>query len=308
MNLPSPVFDLLCAEDLLASQDAILRAPAPLTGAPPLSAEQSQALLDWIFAHESKQPVLSDWLDFLRRSRSRFAAVAQQMGRWNSESSHSLGHDKWSVGWGGDALLPHANALYALKSYGINGRVLECGAFKGSSTVCLSLVCKELGFALDCADSFEGLPGEEGHYEKGDFLGSLPEVQENVTRFGAIDCVDFIQGWYADSLKDYQAPIALLWLDVDLQESTLDVLNNVFPKIAEGGIVLSDGFAEGVDFRDNQIAHTGGEPAGFYRFFEATARSQCRTGRQQRARPDRPVAGQRKPQFPASSQLLSPAH
>lgn len=268
MNLPANVVDLLNHAGLIPRENDRRHGPALLTKGPPLSPEASRDLVDWIFQHEKGHDALSEWLDFLRRARTDFAGIAEKMGRWNSQSSHSLGHDKWNVGWGGDSLLPHANALYALKSSGLRGRVLECGAFKGSSTACLSLICAELGFELDCADSFEGLPGEEGHYGKGDFLGTLDEVRENVTRFGKIDSVRFIEGWYAESLQDYSDPIALLWLDVDLQESTLDVLRNVFSKVPEGGVILSDGFTEGVDFDGQKIAHTGGEPAGFYRYFQ----------------------------------------
>lgn len=277
MNLPSSVKNLLHECDQLPARDTFKEGPALLTQEAPLSNEATESLVNWILEHEEQHQALAEWLNFLRQKRSQFTSIVEQMGRWNESSSHSLGHDKWNVGWGGDALLPHANTLYSLHSYEVTGRVLECGAFKGSSTACLSLVCKELGFELDCADSFEGLPSEEGHYQKGDFLGSLEEVKENVTRFGEIDSVNFIQGWYADSLKNYTSPIALLWLDVDLQESTLDVLNNVYMRLAPNGIILSDGFTDGVDFEGQQIAQTGGEPAGFYRYFQENSLSYCAT-------------------------------
>ena len=154
-------------------------------------------------------------------------------------------------------------------------RWLECGAFKGSSTACLSLVCEELCFELDCADSFEGLPSEEGHYGKGDFLGTLDEVKKNVSRFGKLEHVNFVKGWYSETLKDYSKPLALLWIDVDLQESTIDVLRNVYSNLAPGAVIFSDGFSEDVDFIGNQIAHTGGEPAGFFRYFEENKINYC---------------------------------
>lgn len=270
MNLPAPILDLLREDTALpphSDQRVTTGAAAPLVSGATLPESAAVELVEWMYRHEQAHGAIADWLDFLRRTRARFARVVEQMGQWNAASSHSLGHDKWSVGWGGDALLPHANALYALKSYGVNGRVLECGAFKGSSTACLSLVCAELGYQLDCADSFEGLPSEEGHYNKGDFLGTLDEVRDNVTRFGDINCVHFIEGWYADSLKNYQEPVALLWLDVDLQESTRDVLQNVFPRLTDGAVILSDGFSKGVDFIGKKVAQTGGEPAGFYKYF-----------------------------------------
>ena len=231
--------------------------------------------MDWIFANEDKHACIKAWLGFLRRYRKTFTDIAKGMGRWNDESTHSLGHDKWAVGWASDAMLPMANALFALKSFEIEGAVLECGVFKGSSTACLSLVCEELCFELDCADSFEGLPSEEGHYGKGDFLGTLDEVKKNVSRFGKLEHVNFVKGWYSETLKDYSKPLALLWIDVDLQESTIDVLRNVYSNLAPGAVIFSDGFSEDVDFIGNQIAHTGGEPAGFFRYFEENKINYC---------------------------------
>jgi hypothetical protein len=173
------------------------------------------------------------------------------------------------VGWAGDAMLPIANYLYVLQSFGVDGDCLECGAFKGSSTACLSYVCKELGLTLHCADSFAGLPSSEGHYGKGDFAGARAEVESNVRRCGNIEAVNWIEGWYESSLQGFARPLAVIWMDVDLQQSVLDVMENVFPNLDRHGVIFSDGFSVGVDFTpDNRIALTGGEPAGFYRFFE----------------------------------------
>jgi Macrocin-O-methyltransferase (TylF) len=209
------------------------------------------------------------YLDFLRRARKQFDAVGEKMGCWNPAASHSLGHDRWSVGWAGRNLLSIASCLYVLKSHGVPGCILECGVFKGSSTACLSWVCRELDLSLYAADSFAGLPSGEGHYGTGDFRGSLDEVRRNVNEHGYPEYVNFIQGWYAESLKAFKQDIALLWVDVDLQQSVLDVLNHVFLRLARNGVIFSDGFTEGVDFDGFRICRTGGEPAGFLRFFAA---------------------------------------
>ncbi|HEY5892044.1 MAG TPA: TylF/MycF/NovP-related O-methyltransferase [Chthoniobacterales bacterium] len=224
---------------------------------------------DWMISNADLAPVHA-YLDFLRRARNRFNEVAEKMGYWNSDASHSLGHDRWSVGWAGSNLLSIAAYLYSLKSYNVSGSLLECGVFKGSSTACLSWACRELGLTLYSADSFAGLPSEEGHYNAADFRGSLDEVTRNVNQYGYPECVQFIPGWYSESLKNFAPTIALLWVDVDLQQSTLDVLNNVFPRLAKDAVIFSDGFTEGVDFDGYKVRHTGGEPAGFARFFEAT--------------------------------------
>ncbi len=275
MILPMHVWDLLINEQMVKIFHLEKPDVVQLSTGAVFTSEESEELVDWIFAHENQYPCIVDWLSFLRCYRGAFSGVAQGMGCWNEQSSHTLGHDKWTVGWAGDAMLPIANALYALKSFGVCGTVLECGVFKGSSTACLSLVCAELGFDLDCADSFEGLPSVEGHYAKGDFYGTLEEVKRNVSRFGKIEQVNFIEGWYSETLSTYDKPIALLWIDVDLQLSTIDVLENTYNKLVPGAFILSDGFAEGVDFDHNQVVETGGEPAGFYRFFEDNKINYC---------------------------------
>lgn len=229
---------------------------------------------NWLLENESKYAEITAYFDYLRSCRNRFQTILKTMGYWNKDASHSLGHDRWSVGWGGDNLLPIASHLYALKSYGLSGNILECGAFKGSSTACLSVACKLIGAQLFCADSFEGLPYGEAHYDKGDFLGSLDEVKGNVERFGEIDTTTFIQGWYKDTLQTFEEPISLIWIDVDLYQSTLDVLNNVYDQMEDGGVVFSDGFSVGVDYeglRIKQIGHENAglcEPAGLYDFFK----------------------------------------
>ena len=224
---------------------------------------------NWMLSNEQNLPAVGDYLAFLRRARQQFTQVAENMGYWNPHSSHSLGHDKWSVGWAGQALLSMAASLYMLKSYGVTGGVLECGVYKGSSTACLSWVCRELGMPFYAADSFAGLPTNEGHYSAGDFRGSLEEVKRNLSACGCLENVQFIPGWYAESLKDFRHPLALIWMDVDLRQSVLDVMENVFGCLDRNGLIFSDGFTVDVDFDGCKIRDTGGEPSGFVRFFEA---------------------------------------
>ncbi len=224
---------------------------------------------EWMIAEEPNRESVRAYLSYLRRARQHFDDVARQMGYWNPAATHSLGHDKWSVGWAGDNMLSMAAYLYILRSYGVTGCVLECGVFKGASTACLSWVCHELGLTLYSADSFAGLPSDEAHYGAGDFLGSLEEVTRNVNQCGRPERVHYISGWYSDSLKDFNREILLLWVDVDLEQSTIDVLENVFRFLNTNGVIFSDGFTKDLDYGGNKIRRTGGEPGGFFRFFEA---------------------------------------
>lgn len=137
------------------------------------------------------------------------------------------------------------NLLYVLDSHGVKGDVLECGAYKGFSSCCLSWVCSRLGRKLIVADSFVGLPApkfafEQGYYEQGDFSGSLDEVQVNLQALGRPESVEFIQGYYETSLRDFSRPLALLWMDVDLYQSATDVLNHTLDLLTPGGVIFSD--------------------------------------------------------------------
>jgi len=123
-------------------------------------------------------------------------------------------------------LFPIIHQLYVLRSYGVEGEFLEAGCFKGYSSSMLSFACQQLGVTMHILDSFEGLPACSGSgYEAGQYAGDLAEVQENVARFGAIGCVQFRKGFFANTLRDWRAPeLMCLWMDVDLESSAIDLM------------------------------------------------------------------------------------
>lgn len=126
------------------------------------------------------------------------------------------------------------------------GFILECGTFKGGCAANLSLVAKMTNRKLLVYDSFEGLPeiiqtDREGkNYNKGDFLGSLDEVQNNISKYGKIDNVEFVKGWFENTLPNLNNKILLAFIDVDL-EASLDVcIKNIWPNLIEKGYVFMD--------------------------------------------------------------------
>ena len=126
------------------------------------------------------------------------------------------------------------------------GFILECGTFKGGCAANLSLVAKMTNRKLLVYDSFEGLPeiiqaDREGkNYNKGDFLGSLDEVQNNISKYGKIDTVEFVKGWFENTLPNLNNKILLAFIDVDL-EASLDVcIKNIWPNLIEKGYVFMD--------------------------------------------------------------------
>ena len=128
----------------------------------------------------------------------------------------------------------------------VPGVVVECGCWKGGSTVNLSLICKIAGRALIVYDSFEGLPAaaENDRYAttetQGLFAGSLEEVRGNVERFGRIEVVEFRKGWFESTLPLHAEETVLICADVDFQSSLHDVVVHLWPHLFERGYFFID--------------------------------------------------------------------
>lgn len=73
---------------------------------------------------------------------------------------------------------------------------------------------------------------------------SMEEVKANFAKYGLLDSqVEFLPGWFKDTLP--AAPIeklAVIRLDGDLYESTMDALTNLYPKLSVGGWVIIDDY------------------------------------------------------------------
>jgi hypothetical protein len=140
---------------------------------------------------------------------------------------------------------------------GVPGDLIETGVWRGGATIFMRAALKAYGVTDRCvwvADSFEGLPppdtGKYPHdkgdtlYEARELVVSLEDVKANFDRYGLLDDqVRFLKGWFRDTLP--AAPIehlAVLRLDGDMYESTMDTLINLYPKLSEGGYVIVDDY------------------------------------------------------------------
>jgi O-methyltransferase len=133
------------------------------------------------------------------------------------------------------------------------GVVVECGAYKGASSASLSLACSLTGRKLWVCDSFSGLPDGEadttrdyphlrlqGRYTKGMYAGPLDEVRENVTRYGAPGCCEFLPGLFAESLARLPSKVAFAFVDVDLTSSMQDCIRQLWPRLADEAAIYTD--------------------------------------------------------------------
>jgi O-methyltransferase len=139
----------------------------------------------------------------------------------------------------------------------VPGDLIETGVWRGGASIFMRAVLKAYGDRTRLvwvADSFEGLPKPDGRYQQdtGDVswkfkstLGvSLEQVKSNFARYGLLDNqVRFLAGWFKDTLPD--APftrLAVLRLDGDMYSSTMDALQNLYPKLSPGGYVIVDDY------------------------------------------------------------------
>lgn len=132
------------------------------------------------------------------------------------------------------------------------GCVIECGCYKGGSTVNLSLAAALAGRDLHVFDSFQGLPvpveGDAEHvmhndqqidtYEAGMYAGSLEEVRANVERCGDLSVCHFHRGWFEDTMPGFEQPCVTAFVDVDLVSSLETCVKAIWPLLAEGGALF----------------------------------------------------------------------
>jgi hypothetical protein len=144
----------------------------------------------------------------------------------------------------------------------IPGDFIETGVWRGGVCIFMRAVLEAYGCTdrvVWVADSFQGFPEvTDGSHpldreslaavlrEADDVLAvSMQIVQENFKLYGLLDDqVKFLPGWFKYSLPG--APIdrlAVLRLDGDLYESTMDALENLYPKLSAGGFVIVDDYA-----------------------------------------------------------------
>jgi hypothetical protein len=138
----------------------------------------------------------------------------------------------------------------------VSGDLIETGIWRGGATIFMRGILAAYGITdriVWAADSFEGVPAPTLPEDAALDLSakvlpilavSLEEVMGLFEQYDLLDGqVNFIQGWFKDTLAT--APIdklAILRLDGDLYESTMDALNPLYDKVSQGGFIIVDDY------------------------------------------------------------------
>ncbi|MFA6958631.1 MAG: TylF/MycF family methyltransferase [Thermoanaerobaculia bacterium] len=143
-------------------------------------------------------------------------------------------------------------------SEGVVGDLIETGVWKGGACIFMRGILAAYGVGdrmVYVADSFQGLPEpnpdrfpadrESAWHSHGVLAISQADVENNFRRYGLLDDqVVFLKGWFKDTLPI--APIerlAVLRLDGDMYESTIDALSWLYPKLSVGGFCIVDDYS-----------------------------------------------------------------
>ena len=153
----------------------------------------------------------------------------------------------------------------------IPGDFVETGVWRGGACIYMASLFKAHKITdrnVWVCDSFEGLPppnpelypADTGdiHHTLKDLAIPLEQVQNNFARYDVLnDNVKFVKGFFKDTMPTIEVEkIAILRLDGDMYESTIDVLNYLYPRLSVGGYCIIDDYgipscAQAVhDYRD----------------------------------------------------------
>ena len=124
------------------------------------------------------------------------------------------------------------------------GDIAEVGVYKGGSA---KLIRQATEKKLHLFDTFEGLPDtslkdNQKKLKKGELYASLEDVRNYLANFPNIY-------FYKGPFPSTSGPVAdkkfsFVHLDVDLYESTLDCLKFFYPRINQGGIIISHNYSD----------------------------------------------------------------
>jgi O-methyltransferase len=225
--------------------------------------------------------VRSLYLDLLRRNLTRYGMHERMPSEWPLRrrmlfkavnTLHSMRNDTGQYGrelgldWPAEAetmigmqrLTSLQHCVETVLAEDIPGDLIECGVWRGGACILMRAVLAAYGDearSVWLADSFQGVPRSDPENYQADkgiraefaagILGvSEAEVKANFERYGLLDDqVRFLPGWFKDTL--HGAPIdriAVLRLDGDLYESTIQALEALYPRLSPEGFCIVDDY------------------------------------------------------------------
>ena len=139
----------------------------------------------------------------------------------------------------------------------IPGDFIETGVWRGGASALARGILNTMGAEdrkVYVADSFEGLPPPDPEtYPKDRHMNlhtyeplaiSIDEVKDTFRAYDLLaDNVVFVKGWFKDTLHLIEAEqFAIVRLDGDMYESTIQGMDALYPKLSVGGYLIVDDY------------------------------------------------------------------
>jgi O-methyltransferase len=137
----------------------------------------------------------------------------------------------------------------------VPGDLIETGTWRGGAAMMMRATLDSLGAfsrTLLVADSFQGLPAPDDAFPEDrdldlsgvDYLAvAEDEVRGNFERFGLSEGVEFVPGFFEQTLPALSdRSFALIRLDGDTYEATWVALESLYPGLAPGGFAVIDDY------------------------------------------------------------------
>ncbi len=143
---------------------------------------------------------------------------------------------------------------------GVPGDLIETGVWRGGVVILMRAILDAYGDderTVFVADSFRGVPPPNTNAYPADAGSELhnanalairrQEVERNFDLYGLLDDqVQILEGWFKDTLPTVSdRSWAVVRLDGDLYESTMDALKNLYPRLSVGGFLIVDDYGHG---------------------------------------------------------------
>lgn len=180
------------------------------------------------------------------------------------------------------------NAVRYIVANQVPGDVVECGVWRGGSSMAAALTLKQLGDEhrhLYLYDTFEGMSAPtaedvafDGVPASGTFAeqrlsdessewcrAPLDDVRANLESTGyPAERVHYVKGKVEATLPATLpgGPIALLRLDTDWYESTRHELEHLYPRLARGGVLIIDDYGHWTGARKAVDEYFAAHPPG----------------------------------------------
>jgi hypothetical protein len=135
----------------------------------------------------------------------------------------------------------------------VPGDVIECGAYRGATSLLLALLGRLNGVpqTVLMLDTFAGMPAVSGYdlgRQSGEFQPPADQVElirRQADTLGVSDRIAIHKGLFADTFAALapQSPrFALVHIDANIYQGTLDACRFTIPRVARGGAVVFDDY------------------------------------------------------------------